>query len=149
MDSAQTVIRSSAIFNYQINSICWSAFGSAYNSFDLPKSTAFLYHDFRRSYNLKNILQYNLGLEILLTFLFLLNQNQWYVTNGYFFRLYLLQSFIWENIYIRATYLYLLFLLYLGFLSRTLTIHNTAVEGGGYQFNSFLPLPPSSKILRH
>ena len=41
------------------------------------------------------------------------------------------------------------FLFYLGFLSRTFTIHRTAVEGGGYLFNSSLPLPPASQTLRH
>ena len=38
---------------------------------------------------------------------------------------------------------------YLGFLSRTFTIHRTAGEGGGYLFNSSLPLPPASQTLRH
>ena len=37
------------------------------------------------------------------------------------------------------------FFFYLGFLSRTFTIHGTAGEGGGYLFNSSLPLPPASK----
>ena len=37
----------------------------------------------------------------------------------------------------------------LGFLSRTFTIHGTAGEGGGYLFNSSLPLPPASRALRH
>ena len=37
----------------------------------------------------------------------------------------------------------------LGFLSRTFTIHGTAGEGGGYLFNSSLPLPPASQTLRH
>ena len=41
------------------------------------------------------------------------------------------------------------FFLYLGFLSRTFTIHRTAGEGGGYFFKSALPLPPASKTLRH
>ena len=36
-----------------------------------------------------------------------------------------------------------------GFLSRTFTIHRTAGEGGGYLFNSSLPLPPASQTLRH
>ena len=36
------------------------------------------------------------------------------------------------------------FFFYLGFLSRTFTIHSTPGEGGGYLFNSFLPLPPAS-----
>ena len=38
---------------------------------------------------------------------------------------------------------------YLGFLSRTFTIHRTAGEGGGYLFKSSLPLPPTSRTLRH
>ena len=33
------------------------------------------------------------------------------------------------------------FFFYLGFLSRTFMIHGTAGEGGGYLFNSSLPLP--------
>ena len=41
------------------------------------------------------------------------------------------------------------FFFYLGFLSKTFTIHRTAGEGGGYPFNSSLPLPPSSQTLRH
>ena len=41
------------------------------------------------------------------------------------------------------------FFFYLGFLSRTFTIHRTAGEGGGYLFNSSLPLPPASRTLRH
>ena len=42
-----------------------------------------------------------------------------------------------------------IFFFYLGFLSRTFTIHGTAGEGGGYLFNSSLPLPPASQALRH
>ena len=38
---------------------------------------------------------------------------------------------------------------YLGFLSRTFTIHGAAGEGGGYPFNSSLPLPPASQTLKH
>ena len=41
------------------------------------------------------------------------------------------------------------FFFYLGFLSRTFTIHGTAGEGGGYLFNSSLPLPPASQTFRH
>ena len=41
------------------------------------------------------------------------------------------------------------FFFYLGFLSRTFTIHGTAGEGGGYLFNSSLPLPPASQTIRH
>ena len=41
------------------------------------------------------------------------------------------------------------FFFYLGFLSRTFTIHRTAGEGGGYLFNSSLPLAPASQTLRH
>ena len=39
------------------------------------------------------------------------------------------------------------FFFYLGFLSRIFTIHGTAREGGGYLFNSSLPLPPVSRHL--
>ena len=36
----------------------------------------------------------------------------------------------------------------MGFLSGTFTIYKTAVEGGGYLFNSSLPLPhPSQSLL--
>ena len=41
------------------------------------------------------------------------------------------------------------FFFYLGFLSRTFAIHGAAGEGGGYLFNSSLPLPPASRTLRH
>ena len=41
------------------------------------------------------------------------------------------------------------FFFYLGFLSRTFTIHGTAGEGGGYVFNSSLPFPPASETLKH
>ena len=41
------------------------------------------------------------------------------------------------------------FFFYLSFLSRTFTIHRTAGDGGGYLFNSSLPLPPASQALRH
>ena len=44
---------------------------------------------------------------------------------------------------------FFVFFFYLGFLSRTFTIHGIAGEGGGYQFNSSLPLPPASQALRH
>ena len=37
----------------------------------------------------------------------------------------------------------------LGFLSRPFTNHRTAGEGGGYFFNSSLPLPPALQTLRH
>ena len=40
-----------------------------------------------------------------------------------------------------------LFFFYLGFLSRTFTIHRTAGEGGGYLYNSCLPLPPLQRHL--
>ena len=40
------------------------------------------------------------------------------------------------------------FFFYLGFLSRILTNHRTAGEGGGHLFNSSLPLPPASQTLR-
>ena len=35
------------------------------------------------------------------------------------------------------------------FFSRTLWIHRTAGEGGGYIFNSTLPFPPALQILRN
>ena len=41
------------------------------------------------------------------------------------------------------------YIFYQGFLSRTLTIHRTAGEGGWYLFNSSLPLPLASQTLRH
>ena len=44
---------------------------------------------------------------------------------------------------------FFVFFFYLGFLSRIFTIHGTAGEGGGYVFNSSLPLPPASQRLRH
>ena len=40
-------------------------------------------------------------------------------------------------------------LFYLGFLSRTFTIHKTPGEGEGYLFNFSLPLAPASQTLRH
>ena len=43
----------------------------------------------------------------------------------------------------------MIFFFYLSFLSRTFTIHRTAGKGGGYLFNSSLPLPPASQTLRH
>ena len=43
----------------------------------------------------------------------------------------------------------LYFFFYLGFLSRTFTIHMAAGEGAGYLFNSSLPFPPVSQTLRH
>ena len=45
--------------------------------------------------------------------------------------------------------LFFFFFLYLGFLSRTFTIHRTAGEVGGYIFKSSLPLPPASQTLIH
>ena len=41
------------------------------------------------------------------------------------------------------------FFFYLCFLSRTFTIHRTVREGGGYLFNSSLPLLLASHTLRH
>ena len=41
------------------------------------------------------------------------------------------------------------FFFYLGFLSRTFTIHGTAEKDGGHVFNSPLPPPPASQILSH
>ena len=46
-------------------------------------------------------------------------------------------------------YVFFLLFFYLGFLSRTFTVHETAGEGGGYLFNSSLPLPPASQTLRY
>ena len=46
-------------------------------------------------------------------------------------------------------YVFFLLFFYLGFLSRTFTVHETAGEGGGYLFNSSLLLPPASQALRH
>ena len=37
----------------------------------------------------------------------------------------------------------------MGFLSPAFTIHRTVGQGGGYFFNSSLPLPPASQTLRH
>ena len=42
-----------------------------------------------------------------------------------------------------------LFSFYLGFLSRTFTIHMTAGEGGRYPFSSSLPAPSASQTLRY
>ena len=42
-----------------------------------------------------------------------------------------------------------IYLLCLGFLSRTFSILMTAGEGGGYLFISSLPLPPAPQTLRH
>ena len=41
------------------------------------------------------------------------------------------------------------FFSYLGFLSRIFMNHRTAGEGGGHFINSSLPLPATSKIIRH
>ena len=41
------------------------------------------------------------------------------------------------------------FFFYLGFPSRTFTIHIAAGEWGGYLFNSSLTLPPASQTLRN
>ena len=46
-------------------------------------------------------------------------------------------------------FFFFFFFFYLGFVSRTFTIHGTGGEGGGYLFNSTLPLPPASQTLRH
>ena len=37
---------------------------------------------------------------------------------------------------------------YVGFLSPAFTIHRTVGEGGGYFFNSYVPLLPASQTLR-
>ena len=44
---------------------------------------------------------------------------------------------------------FLTFFFYLGFLSCTFIIHRTAGEGGGYPFNSSVPLPPDYRTFRH
>ena len=41
------------------------------------------------------------------------------------------------------------FFFYMGFLTQTFMIHRTAGEGGGYLFNSSIPLSPTSQTLRH
>ena len=43
----------------------------------------------------------------------------------------------------------LVFFFYQGFLSQPFTNHKTAGEGGGHLFNSSVPLPLASQILRH
>ena len=57
------------------------------------------------------------------------------------------ESFLESNSTFVPYFLFIFF--YLGFLSRTFTIHRTAGEGEGYLFYSSLPLPPASQILRH
>ena len=42
----------------------------------------------------------------------------------------------------KVFFFFCFFFFYLGFLLRTFTNHRTAEEGGGYFFNSLLPLPP-------
>ena len=56
-----------------------------------------------------------------------------------------------RNLQVLATEMFniFFFFFYLGFLSRTFTIHGTAGEGGGYLFDSSLPLPAASQTLRH
>ena len=44
---------------------------------------------------------------------------------------------------------FLFFFFYMAFLSQTFMMYRTAGEGGGYLFNSSLPLPPTSQTLRH
>ena len=55
------------------------------------------------------------------------------------------------NLYTGGAYFpsFTVFFFYLGFLSQTFTIHKTAEEGGGYFFNSSLPLLPASQKLEH
>ena len=55
--------------------------------------------------------------------------------------------YIYTYICIMYTYVYI-YIFYVGFLSRTFTIHRTTGEGGGYPFNSSLPFPPASQTLR-
>ena len=53
------------------------------------------------------------------------------------------------DIYSKYAWVFFVVFFLLGFFSRTFTIHGTAGEGGGYLFNSSLPLPPTSQTLRH
>ena len=55
-------------------------------------------------------------------------------------------QFFSDNGYIKKWYE---FFFYVGFLSRTFTIHRTAGKGRGHFINSSLPLPPASQTLRH
>ena len=52
-----------------------------------------------------------------------------------------------ETFFMKCEFLFPFFLS--GFLSLTFTIHRAAGEGGGYLFNSSLPIPPTSQTLRH
>ena len=48
-----------------------------------------------------------------------------------------------------ATAFFSFFSVWVFFLSRTFTIRRIAGKGGGYRFNSSLPLPPASQTRRH
>ena len=50
---------------------------------------------------------------------------------------------------IRSIAVGLIFFFYLGFLSRTFTIHRTSGEGGAYLFDSSVTLPPALQTRRH
>ena len=55
-----------------------------------------------------------------------------------------------DNDSLKTIYFFMLiFFFYLGFLLRTFTNHQTTGEGGGHDFNSSLPLPPTSETIRH
>ena len=55
-------------------------------------------------------------------------------------------NFKWKNDSVNPLFIYFF---YLDFLSQPFTNHRTAGEGGGYFFNSSLPLPPTSQTLRY
>ena len=54
----------------------------------------------------------------------------------------LLKSALYHDNY-EDVFLFLFFFFFLGFLLQTFTNHRAAEEGGGYFFNSSLPLPPA------
>ena len=59
----------------------------------------------------------------------------------------LIQTGFWISF--KRFWFQLFFFFCLGFLSQAFTNHRTAGEGGGNFFNSSLPLPPASQVLRH
>ena len=56
----------------------------------------------------------------------------------------LLKNPIKATVYLLNLIVFFFFFFYLGFLSRTFTIHRPAGEEGGYLFSSLQPLPPTS-----
>ena len=64
---------------------------------------------------------------------------------AYYFK-YMLWTIIFFSILMGNLFIYFIF--YLSFLSQVFAIHRTVGEGGDYLFNSSLPLPPASQILR-